>query len=235
MQGSIERGIKMGRSAVIIKSNPYGLVLNLDPDLPFEELQKAVGEKFKESAAFFKKARLALTFRGRVLTKEQEALLVDEIVENSGIHVLCLVDEAKETADYYKKAITHALEEQKKEDGQFYRGTLRSGQVLETESSVVIIGDVNPGAQVISKGNIVILGCCMGNIYAGATGNRGCFAAALTMKPMQVRIADKMARSAITKKTDTGEYPVDPKIVYIKEDHLQMKSITNETLCEFLA
>ena len=54
MQGSIERGIKMGRSAVIIKSNPYGLVLNLDPDLPFEELQKAVGEKFKESAAFFR-------------------------------------------------------------------------------------------------------------------------------------------------------------------------------------
>lgn len=39
-------------------------------------------------------------------------------------------------------------------------------QVLETETSVVIIGDVNPGAQVISKGNIVILGCCMGNIYA---------------------------------------------------------------------
>lgn len=224
----------MGRSAVIIKSNPYGLVLNLDPDLPFEELRLAVAEKFKKSADFFKKASLALTFRGRVLTKEQESLLVDEIVQNSGIHVICLVDESKETADYYKKAVTHALEKQKEEDGQFYRGTLRSGQVLETESSVVIIGDVNPGAQVISKGNIVILGCCMGNIYAGASGNAGCFAAALTMKPMQIRIADKLARSAIVKKVDTGEYPVDPKIVYIKDDHLQIKSINNETLVEYL-
>lgn len=225
----------MGRSAVIIKSNPYGLILNLDPDLPFDELKTAVGDKFKESAAFFKKAKLALTFRGRVLTKEQEALLIDEIVASSGIHVLCLVDEDKEAAEQYKAAVTRALEQKQTEDGQFYRGTLRSGQVLESETSIVIIGDVNPGAQVISKGNIVVLGCCMGNLYAGATGDRSCFAAALTMKPLQIRIADKMARSAIVKKTDTGEYPVDPKIIYIKDEHLQMKSITNETLTEFLA
>lgn len=225
----------MNRSAVIIKSNPYGLILNLDPELPFDELREAVAEKFRQSGTFFKNAKLAITFRGRVLTKEQEALLIDEIVQNSTIHVLCIVDEEKESAEYYKKAVVRALEEQKREDGQFYRGTLRSGQVLESETSIVIIGDVNPGAQVISKGNIVILGCCMGNIYAGATGDSGCFAAALTMKPMQIRIADKMARSAIVKRTDTGEYPVDPKIVYIKDDHLQMKSITNETLCEFLA
>lgn len=225
----------MNRSAVIIKSNPYGLILNLDPELPFDELREAVAEKFRQSGTFFKNAKLAITFRGRVLTKEQEALLIDAIVQNSTIHVLCIVDEEKESAEYYKKAVMRALEEQKKEDGQFYRGTLRSGQVLESETSIVIIGDVNPGAQVISKGNIVILGCCMGNIYAGATGDSGCFAAALTMKPMQIRIADKMARSAIVKRTDTGEYPVDPKIVYIKDDHLQMKSITNETLCEFLA
>lgn len=224
----------MKRSAVIIKSNPYGLILNLDPDLPFEELRQAVADKFKMSANFFKNAKLALTFRGRVLTKEQENLLVDEIVQNSSIHILCIVDEEKKSEEYYKNAVIHALEHQKDEDGQFYRGTLRSGQTLETEKSVVIIGDVNPGAQVVSRGNIVILGCCMGNIYAGASGNRDCFAAALTMKPMQIRIADKMARSAIIKKTDTGEYPVDPKIVFIKDEHLQMKSITNETLCEFL-
>lgn len=229
-----KEGIRMGRSAVIIKSNPYGLVLNLDPDLPFEELRLAVAETFRKSAGFFKKASLALTFRGRVLTKEQESMLVDSIVESAGIHVICLVDESKEAAEYYRQAVTHAIEKQKEEEGQFYRGTLRSGQVLETESSVVIIGDVNPGAQVVSKGNIVILGCCMGNIYAGASGNSRCFAAALTMKPMQIRIADKMARSAIVKKIDTGEYPVDPKIVYIKDDHLQIKSINNETLGEYL-
>lgn len=224
----------MGRSAVIIKSNPYGLILNLDPELEFEQLRQAVGEKFRMSASFFKNARLALTFRGRKLTKEQENILIEEIVQNSSIQVICLVDEEKETAEYYKKAVISAMEKQKEEDGHFYRGTLRSGQVLETETSVVIVGDVNPGAQVISKGNIVVLGCCMGNLYAGAAGDRGCFAAALTMKPMQIRIADKIARSAIVKKKDTGEYPVDPKIVFIREGHLQTRPINSENLCEYL-
>lgn len=225
----------MGRSAVTLKSNPYGLILNLDPGLPFDELRAAVAEKFRTSAGFFKNAKLALTFRGRTLTHEQESCLIEEIVQNSRIEVICIVDENKETEEYYRRAVTHALEKRSESDGQFYRGTLRSGQVLETDSSVVVIGDVNPGAQVVSRGNIVILGCCMGNIYAGAGGNRNCFAAALTMKPMQIKIADKTARSAIVKKTDTGEYPVDPKIVYIRDDHLQIKPITNETLSEYLS
>lgn len=224
----------MGRNAVILKSNPYGLILNLDPDLPFEELRQAVGEKFRASAAFFKNAKLALTFRGRTLTKDQECTLVDEIVQNSKIQIVCIVDEEKQSQEFYRQAVERALEAQKNEAGKFYRGTLRSGQVLETETSVIIIGDVNPGAQVISRGNIVVLGCCMGSLYAGAAGDRGCFAAALTMKPLQIRIADKMARSAIVKKKDTGDYPIDPKIVYIKEEHLQIRPITSENLCEYL-
>lgn len=117
----------MGQNAVIIKSNPHGLVLNLDSEMPFEELLAAVADKFKRSAGFFKNATLALTFRGRVLTKEQEQQLLDVIVENSGIYVICIVDEDRETAEHYKKAVIHAAEKQKEEDGQFYRGTLRSG------------------------------------------------------------------------------------------------------------
>ena len=99
---------------------------------------------------------------------------------------------------------------------------------------MVIIGDVNPGAQVVSKGSIVVLGCCMGNLYAGASGDRNCFAAALTMKPMQIRIADRIARSAIVKRKDSGEYPIDPKIAFIREDHLQFRPITSEALGEYL-
>ncbi|MCD8397675.1 MAG: septum site-determining protein MinC [Lachnospiraceae bacterium] len=222
-------------SAVILKSNPYGLIISLSPELPFDELIVAVGEKFRVSAGFFKNARLALTFRGRQLTREEENRLVDAIVENSKIQVLCIVDEEKESAEYYKKAVMNAQKKKEEGDGFFYRGTLRSGQTLDSETSIVVLGDVNPGAQVTSKGNIVILGCCMGTIYAGAGGDDKCFAAALTMKPALVKIAGFAARSAIVKKKDTGDYPVDPKMVYVKDDHLQIKSITNETLCEYLA
>ena len=54
----------MNRNSVIIKSNAYGLILILDPDIPFEELLQDVGQKFKDAAKFFKNAKMALTFRG---------------------------------------------------------------------------------------------------------------------------------------------------------------------------
>lgn len=219
----------MNRNSVIIKSNAYGLILFLDPQLPFEELLSDVEQKFRDAAKFFKNAKMALTFRGRVLTREQERQLINAITENSSLNILCLVDEQKESEDYYKDAIVRSMKADEQSDGQFYRGTLRSGQILETEKSVVILGDVNPGAQVISRGNIVVLGCCMGNIYAGASGNRECFAAGLIMKPNQVRIADKTARSAITKKTDTGEYAIDPKIITIREGHLKLEPLNGKS------
>ena len=76
-----------------------------------------------------------------------------------------------------------------------YRGTLRSGQVITSESSVTIIGDVNPGAKIIAQGNIVILGALKGNVHAGCTGDRSCFVFALDMQPIQIQIGDLIAKS----------------------------------------
>lgn len=223
----------MNTNSVIMKSNKYGLIVILDEKLPFEELLKDVEEKFKESAKFFKNAKMALSFRGRVLNKVQEKQVVEAIVNSCGLHVLCIIDEDRESEAYYRRAVEEALEERDKQDGRFYRGTLRAGQVLETEHSVVILGDVNPGANVVSKGNIVVLGSLRGNAYAGATGDRSCFVAALVMKPIQIRIADKMARSAITKRiVDISEYKMDPKIAYVKEEHIYVKPISQESLSD---
>ena len=223
----------MNRSPVIIKSNRYGLTVRLDADLSFDELQKAVADKFHESAKFFKDASMAVTFQGRILTNDQENRLVDTIMENSGIHIICIVDERTEEEAYYEEAIRLAGEMNTK-DGQFYRGNLRSGQSMETNDSIVILGDVHPGASVISKGNVVVLGSCRGNIYAGASGNRDCFVAALVMKPIQIRIADKLARSAITKRVDNAEYALDPKIAFVKDDHIYVKNLVHSTLVEIL-
>ncbi|HIQ96565.1 MAG TPA: septum site-determining protein MinC [Candidatus Limivivens merdigallinarum] len=222
----------MNNNHVIIKSNKYGLIVILDEKLPFEELLKDIEDKFRESAKFFKNAKMAVTFRGRILNQVQEKQIVETIVSSCGLHILCIVDEDQNHEAFYKQVVEQAMEEKQKQDGQFYKGTLRAGQVLETENSIVILGDVNPGANVISKGNIVILGSLRGSAYAGATGNRNCFVAALVMKPIQVRVADKMARSAITKRVDIGEYRMDPKIAYVKDDHIHVKPISQETFGE---
>ena len=222
----------MNTNSVIIKCNKYGLIVILDENLPFEELIKDVEDKFKESAKFFKNAKMAMTIRGRSLTQAEEKQVVETIVDSCGLHILCIIDEDRKEELLFHQAVDKAMEEKDAEDGWFYRGTLRSGQVLESEHSIVIIGDVNPGANVTSKGNIVVLGSLRGIAYAGATGDRNCFVAALVMKPIQVKIADKMARSAITKRVDDAEYKLDPKIAYVKEDHIYVKTISQEILCE---
>lgn len=222
----------MNTNSVIIKCNKYGLIVILDENLPFEELIKDVEDKFKESAKFFKNAKMAMTIRGRSLTQAEEKQVVETIVDSCGLHILCIIDEDRKEELLFHQAVDKAMEEKDAEDGWFYRGTLRSGQVLESEHSIVIIGDVNPGANVTSKGNIVVLGSLRGIAYAGATGDRNCFVAALVMKPIQVKIADKMARSAITKRVDDAEYKLDPKIAYVKEDHIYVKPISQEILSE---
>ena len=222
----------MNTNSVIIKCNKYGLIVILDENLPFEELIKDVEDKFKESAKFFKNAKMAMTIRGRSLTQAEDKQVVETIVDSCGLHILCIIDEDRKEELLFHQAVDKAMEEKDAEDGWFYRGTLRSGQVLESEHSIVIIGDVNPGANVTSKGNIVVLGSLRGIAYAGATGDRNCFVAALVMKPIQVKIADKMARSAITKRVDDAEYKLDPKIAYVKEDHIYVKPISQEILGE---
>lgn len=222
----------MNTNSVIIKCNKYGLIVILDEKLPFEELLKDIEDKFKESAKFFKNAKMAMTIRGRKLDQAQEKKVVETIVNSCGIHILCVVDEDQGSEALFKEALDSAMAEKEKEDGGFYRGTLRAGQILETEYSIVILGDVNPGANVVSKGNIVVLGSLRGTAYAGATGDRNCFVAALVMKPIQVRIADKMARSAITKRVDISEYKMDPKIAYVKDDHIYVKPVSQEAFSD---
>ena len=116
-------------------------------------------------------------------------------------------------------------------DGRFYKGTLRSGQVMESETSIIILGDVNPGARVISKGNIVILGALKGNVYVGAAGNESAFVAALSMDPMQIRIGDVIARcsdKASVKKKKKAEDT--PKIAFVEDGNIYIEPITKEIL-----
>ena len=79
--------------------------------------------------------------------------------------------------------------------GHFYRGTIRSGQSVEFASSIVVVGDVNPGAKVVAKGNIIVIGSLKGSAYAGVNGKQNSFIIALDMDPMQLRIGDFYARS----------------------------------------
>lgn len=83
-----------------------------------------------------------------------------------------------------------------------YRGTLRSGQVLRHAGTVIVVGDVNPGGQVISGGDVYIWGKLRGVIHAGAMGDESAAVGALEFEPIQLRIAGHIA---ITPKSESNE------------------------------
>lgn len=73
--------------------------------------------------------------------------------------------------------------------------TLRSGQVVQHPGHVVVIGDVNPGAEIIAGGDVVVWGKLRGIVHAGATGNDGAVVCALSLMPLQLRIGNYIARA----------------------------------------
>ena len=76
----------------------------------------------------------------------------------------------------------------------FHQGTLRSGDYLQSDRSILIYGDVNPGATVSSSGDILIWGRLRGVAHAGADGSTQARIIALQLRPLQLRIADAVAR-----------------------------------------
>jgi septum site-determining protein MinC len=78
----------------------------------------------------------------------------------------------------------------------YHRGTLRGGQSLANVGHVVVIGDVNPGAEIVAGGDIVVFGALRGVAHAGAQGDRSARVYALVLAPTQLRIATTIAAGA---------------------------------------
>ena len=85
------------------------------------------------------------------------------------------------------------------------RRTLRSGFKLEHPGHITVIGDVNPGAEIIAGGDVVIWGRLRGTVHAGAAGNDEAVVCALDLIPTQLRIGDKIAISPAERGSGTPE------------------------------
>ena len=109
------------------------------------------------------------------------------IIENS----------SKNTSEINKKNLTFSKT-------HFHQGTVRSGEYLESPGDLLILGDVNPGAKVSAEGNIIIWGKLLGIAHAGTKGNSKATISALQLRPVQLRIAKKIARGPKEKPPQLG-------------------------------
>lgn len=87
-----------------------------------------------------------------------------------------------------------------------HRGHLRSGQVVERVESIVVIGDVKPGATVISAGDILVWGRLRGVAHAGVMGNTRAIVCALDLSPTQLRIAGITAQLSHGAAASSGKW-----------------------------
>ena len=218
----------MKKAPVVIKGNKSGIRIVLDSKLAFEDLLKEVKKKFQESSEFLGEAQVAVSFDGRKLNEEEEAILLQCIKDNSKLQVVCLVDEDKEREELFNRSLNEQLMALNSNTGQFFKGNLRSGQVMEFETSIVILGDINVGAQVVSTGNVIVLGNLLGTVYAGAAGKENAFIVALKMDPMQIRISDVIARSSDEK----HEVPAEPQIAYLRDGAIYIDTLSRKTLTD---
>ena len=125
-------------SSVVIKGSKAGMTVILSPELPFEELIEDIGKKFRESARFWGSAQMTLTLEGRELTPVEELKVVDAITANSQLEILCLLDTDANRIARCEKALTERLMELSGRTGQFYKGSLNRGDVIESDRKSVV-------------------------------------------------------------------------------------------------
>ena len=212
-------------SSVKIRGTRHGISVKLDGGASYEDIKKDIASEFKDAEKFLGVEKLAISFEGNFLTEQQQEELVDIIHQNCNLHIVCIMDQNPEMQKRFQETVNNAMMEFDASTGQFYKGHLRSGQVLEFEKSVIVIGDVNPGASIISKGNIIILGSLRGTAYAGAAGKKNCFIVAMDMHPIQLRIADVLARSS-----DGSKGVSEPRIAFVDDEDIYIEPLSKSVL-----
>lgn len=222
------------KDAVLIKSFQNGITLLLNEEASFEHIVEEISFKFSEAKNFFGKASVALSIEGKKLSGVEEIRILDAIKTNSNVNIVCIVGHDDETNKNFLKAL-QSMEHKLVggDEGQFYKGTLKNKEVLETENSIVILGDVYPGSAVISSRNIIILGGLYGEAYAGGDGRNDAYVVALEMAPERLKVGD-FKYKANEKQSKWGIRPkVQPKIAYVKNEKIVFEALTKELLGSF--
>lgn len=175
-------------NTVTIKGYKNGIILLLDDTVPFDLLLEKVRAKFRDSSKFLGSAKMALTFDGRTLDTNEQKEILSVIAETTDLEIICVFDNSEENDAMLKRSIDQVISSLSNQTGQFYQGVLRAGHQLETENSIVILGNVEKGARIVSGGNIVVIGSLEGTAIAGTNSNKESFVFAAHMLPEHLQI-----------------------------------------------
>lgn len=193
----------MSEEKIKIKGENDGLMLEFPPDLSFLEIVEELSRKLDSGSGFFLRGTLVRVPRNH-FSKEELAEL-QELFRTHGL--ICRLEKpvpmrsASPVPPSPKPAAASVSPQEAMQDAPELQRmlvidkTLRGGQAVETEGSVIVFGNVNPGAQITAGGSVDIRGTCRGLVHAGAAGDSTAFIIADHLMPTQIRIANYVARS----------------------------------------
>lgn len=168
---------------VSIKGSKDGLIFLINDDCSFEDIIEELKEKLENSHQGILSGpltRVILKTGFRKLTPNQEAEL-KHIFKTKGNLIIYSIENEIDS-----------LKDQQKNQIKIITGVIRSGQVYESDTNILMLGDVNPGGVIISEGDIYVLGSLKGSVHAGSKGNTNAIIVTSVMNATQIRIADKI-------------------------------------------
>jgi len=160
----------------------------------YTELEEELQDRLENLPGYLPGTLVKIDIGDQHLTSKQVRQIEDLLLDH-GFYLQDLMSNGPPSEDLLAGAEEHPFD-----DMPYYNDTvmicrhLRSGQKLFTEGNAVILGDVNPGAEVIAGGNILILGSLRGMVHAGAFGDETALISAYRMNPTQLRIANHITR-----------------------------------------
>jgi septum site-determining protein MinC len=191
----------MNNAAVQIKGIKDGILVTVRAN-DWDTINDALQEKIGEQEAFFQGAKIALDIGDQLVSAAQLGRLRD-VLSEKGISLWALLSTSERSIENAKSlgigislprpsAASNRKTEPIIPDGEsavFLNKTLRSGYRISYDGHVIVLGDVNPGAEIIATGNILIWGKLRGTVHAGAMGNEDACVCAMDLNPTQLRIA----------------------------------------------
>lgn len=199
---------------ILIKGNRDGIntTIYMDKFDCFDDMLTLLVKKLSKGKHFYKGMTLILRIDLSLIAdldiKKLNNTLLDKIeLKDIALEDLQISNEPQVAER--KNKIASCVHEGKT---KFIRKTVRSGQILRYQGNIVIIGDINSGAEVYASGNVIVLGTIKGKVTAGMYGNNEAVIAAFLLQPEILKIAD-----VITMSPDDNEKPSYPEIAKIKD------------------
>ncbi|MBI3763082.1 MAG: septum site-determining protein MinC [Chloroflexi bacterium] len=198
-----------------IKGIKDGLLITLgDGDWP--EVAAGLMARLEETPDFFKGAKVILQIGSRVLGAADLGHLRDQLSDREIVLWAVLSDSGTTQTAAQSLGLEIALPqppeleptidpEERGDEAMFVRRTLRSGRAVHHPGHVIVVGDVNAGAEIVAGGDVVVWGKVRGVVHAGANGDENAIICALDLAPTQLRIAGHIAISPERKGQPTPE------------------------------